>query len=149
MDFEQQTLMGTLRIAGYRLEERAAFSCLGVSQYLSADAIQATLAQLAHAAPGSLVLFGYLVRESLLDEENHRVRTFLNVITAVRGEPILTDFVPAELRRHFAALGFTDVTDLGADSGLAHYTAGRTDGLRHPQTHRLVRARVGEQRRLP
>jgi methyltransferase (TIGR00027 family) len=144
MDFERQKLLDALQLGGYRLEERAVFSCLGVSQYLSAEAIYATLTQLATAAPSSVVLVGYLVRAALLDADNHRVRTLLNVLTAGRGEPILTDFVPAELQRQLERLGFTEVTDLGVDSGLAQYTTGRTDGLHHPQTHRLVQAWVGQ-----
>jgi len=143
VDFEHQSLMAALQAGGYRVDERAAFSCLGVSQYLQAAALQSTVTQLATAAPGSFLILGYLVPEALLDAENRRVRTFLNGLTATRGEPIVTDFVPAVLSRLLESVGFTCVGDLGAEGELAHYLAGRTDGLRHPQTHRLVHAWVG------
>ena len=52
---------------------------------------------------------------------------------------------PDFLRQSALALDF--VKD--ADRGLAQYTTGRTDGLHHPQTHRLVQARVGEPGNLP
>lgn len=142
IDFERQALMDALQEGGYQHDERAVFSCLGVSQYLRAEAIQETLAQLASAAPGSRIIFGYLVPETLLDEDNCRVRALLNTLTAARGEPILTEFTPAGLRAQLEAMGFTEVTDLGEDNGLAHYTAERTDGLQHPHTHRVVHARV-------
>ena len=138
-----QSLGTELQASGYQLDHPAVFSCLGVTQYLSAVALQTTLAPLAHAAAGSHVIVGYLVAEKLLDADNRRVRTFLNVVTAACGEPILTDFTPAAFRTHLEAWGWTALTDLGAESGLAHYTAGRTDGLQHPQTHRLLHARVG------
>lgn len=143
MDFARETLMAALDAQGYRREEPAVFSCLGVSQYLPAVAMHATLAQTATAAPGRVLLFGYLVPDTLLDDDNRRVRQVLNVFTAARGEPMLTAYTPTEIGRQLHVLGFTHVTDLGADTGLAHYTAGRTDGLHHPQTHRLVHARIG------
>jgi methyltransferase (TIGR00027 family) len=143
MDFARETLMTVLHANGYRREQPAVFSCLGVSQYLPAAALHATLAQIAVAAPGSVLLFGYLVPETFLDDDNRRVRQLLNVFTAARGEPILTAYTPTEIGQQLQAFGWTEVSDLGVDTGLAHYTAGRTDGLQHPQTHRLVHAQLG------
>lgn len=143
MDLVQQPLLSTLGAHGYRTDKPAVFSCLGVSQYLPAPALASLLTQLATAAPESLLLLGYLVAETLLDRENRRVRTFLNHLTAARGEPIVTDFVPETLARQLTTAGFTQVQDLGTEHGLGHYTAGRTDGVSHPQTHRLIQGWVG------
>ena len=60
--------------------------------------MQMLLTQLATAAPGSVLLWGYLVPESLLDDDNRRVRVYLRAITVARGEPILTDWTPSEIR---------------------------------------------------
>lgn len=143
MDFAQQPLLPLLGAHGYRTDKPAVFSCLGVSQYLPATALAALLAQVATAAPGSILLLGYLVAETLLDRENRRVRTFLNHLTAARGEPIVTDFVPETLARQLTTAGFTHVQDLGTEHGLGHYTAGRPDGVWHPQTHRIMQGEVG------
>ena len=142
LDFAQDTVMGALRAGGYRADEPAVFSCLGVSQYLPVTIQHMLLTQLASAAPGSVLLWGYLVPESLLDDDNRRVRACLRAITAARGEPILTDWTPMEMRAQLQTSGWTEVTDLGAESALAAYTVGRTDGLQHPQTHRLIHAFV-------
>lgn len=142
LDFTQDTVMGTLRAGGYRIDEPVVFSCLGVSQYLPVATAQRLLTQLASAAPGSVLLWGYLVPESLLDDDNRRVRACLRAITAAREEPILTDWPPAEMRALLQACGWTAITDLGAESTLATYTVGRTDGLQHPQTHRLIHASI-------
>ena len=142
LDFAQDSVMEALQTGGYRVDEPAVFSCLGVSQYLPVATVQRLLTQLASAAPGSVLLWGYLVPESLLDDDNRRVRACLRAITAARGEPILTDRTPAEMRALLQVCGWTEITDLGAESVLAAYTVGRTDGLQHPQTHRLIHASV-------
>lgn len=142
LDFARETVMGALRTGGYRVEEPAVFSCLGVSQYLPVTIVQRLLTQLAGAAPGSVLLWGYLVPESLLDDDNRRVRACLRAVTAARGEPILTDWTPTEIRTQLHACGWTQIMDLGVENALATYTGGRTDGLQHPQTHRLIHASV-------
>jgi hypothetical protein len=86
---------------------------------------------------------GYLVPEPLRDAENRHVFAFLQAVTAARGGPVLRVFTPAQLTRQFHALGFTAIRDCGRQNVVARYTVGRSDGLRQPQTQRLVHARVG------
>lgn len=143
LDMERQSLMTVLEAGEYHREEPAVFSCLGVSQYVPVAAVQTLLEQVALAAPGSLVLCGYLVPETRLTPPHQLVLTFLRQLTAARAEPILTVFTPEDMAARLTALGFVDVHDYGADHGFGQYTAARTDGLRYPQTHRLVHARVG------
>ncbi|NOT57614.1 MAG: class I SAM-dependent methyltransferase, partial [Deltaproteobacteria bacterium] len=146
VDFERQSLMEALIIGGYRPEVPALFSLLGVTQYLTADAVWATLRHVATASTGSEVVCGYLVPPSSLDTDNQRVLTFLQAITATRGEPIRTFFTPDAVASGLSALGFSEIRDIGSDGVLAQYTHGRTDGLQTPQTHRLVHARAGTAR---
>jgi methyltransferase (TIGR00027 family) len=143
VDFEQESLMEALIMGGYRPEVPALFSLLGVTQYLTAEAVWTTLRHVATAAAGSELLCGYLVPPSHLDTDNQRVLTFLHAVTATRGEPIRTFFTPDELASGLHTLGFSQIRDVGSDGVLAQYTHGRTDGLETPQTHRLVHARVG------
>ena len=56
IDFEQQSLMEALMMGGYRPEVPALFSLLGVTQYLTAEAVWATLRHVATAAAGSELL---------------------------------------------------------------------------------------------
>jgi len=66
IDFERDDLMGALAAHGYRPEFRTFFVWEGVTQYLTADAVAATFAQLARAAAGSKLDFTY-VRQDFID----------------------------------------------------------------------------------
>lgn len=66
VDFEQDLLIPALEEHGYRPEQRTFFIWEGVTQYLSPEAVQATLAQLGGAAPGSRLIFTY-IRQDFID----------------------------------------------------------------------------------
>ncbi|BBY77952.1 S-adenosyl-L-methionine-dependent methyltransferase [Mycolicibacterium parafortuitum] len=65
-DFESDALLPTLEAHGYRAEHRTFFIWEGVTQYLSADAVRATLGRLSSAAPGSKLVFTY-IRQDFVD----------------------------------------------------------------------------------
>jgi methyltransferase (TIGR00027 family) len=69
IDFERQTLREVLDACGYRATEAAFFSCLGVTQYLTAAAVTAMLQSIGSLAPGSEVVFEYIVPEEQLQLE--------------------------------------------------------------------------------
>jgi len=144
IDFERQTLTEALRAGGYQAEEPVFFSWLGVTSYLTEDAIFKTLREVATAAPGSEIVFGYGVRETLLDEESQRMRTVLKERVAAGGEPNLSLFDPGSLAARVQALGFSQVSDFGPEAANARYFVGRADGLRVAPLTRLMKARVGE-----
>jgi methyltransferase (TIGR00027 family) len=143
INFERQTLAEALQANDYQAEEPAFFSWLGVTGYLTEDAIFKTLREVAAVAPGSEIVFGYGVREALLDEESQRMRAVLKERVAASGEPNLSLFDPADLIARVQALGFSQVVDFGPEAANARYFAGRTDGLRVAPLTRLMKARVG------
>ncbi len=145
LDFEQQTLREALQTGGYRSEAPAFFSWLGVTQYLTEEAVFETLRFVAAAAPGSEIVFEYSLRELLLDEENKRMLAVVKANSAARGEPWLSLFEPVSLTARVQELGFAQVEDFGPEEANARYFAGRTDGLglRVPFMTHLMKARVG------
>lgn len=144
LDFEQQRLREALRAGGYRPEVPTFFSWLGVTQYLTEEAIFATLQEVASSASGSELVFEYSLRESLLDEENRQMLAVFKAATAARGEPWLSLFEPASLAVRLKELGFAQVSDFGPEEANARYFAGRTDGLRiRVRTTHLMKAQVG------
>lgn len=66
VDFETDDLIAALESAGYRSTERTFFIWEGVTQYLTPEAVRATLAQLGDAAPGSKLAFTY-IRQDFID----------------------------------------------------------------------------------
>ena len=142
IDFEEASLLDTLQEMGFRREGPAFFSLLGVAQYLTNEAIERTLMQIASAASGSEIVMNYLVPAGLADDEGKQVLHLLESLTAARGEPVHTYFTPEVLAQRMKVLGFAQVWDLGADEVNARYLTGRTDGLRISSLVHLVKARV-------
>ncbi len=69
VDFERDDLIETLAAHGYRGDTRTFFIWEGVTQYLSEDAVRATLAALRPAPAGSRLAFTY-VRKDFIDGEH-------------------------------------------------------------------------------
>ncbi len=115
INFEQQTVTEALQAGGYRPEEPAFFSWLGVIGYLTEEATFKTLREVVAAAPGSEIVFGYGVQEALLDEESRQMRALVKAGVAAQGEPILTLFEPTSLAARMQELGFVQVWDFGPE----------------------------------
>lgn len=143
INFEQQTLKEGLQTGGYYAEAPVFFSWLGVTYYLTEEAVFETLRSVAAAAPGSEIVFEYGLPESLLDKESKRIWLMLQATVAAQGEPMLSLFEPTTLAARVKKLGFTQVWDFGPEEANARYFAGRTDGLHAPPYARLMKARVG------
>ena len=116
VDFETQTLAERLAAAGFQADQPAFFSWLGVSMYLTRDAVIATLGFVARGAPGSGITFDYLLPPSSLPLLRRIGFHLLQRRLAKAGEPWRTWFAPAELRRELEALGFTRFEDLDANA---------------------------------
>jgi methyltransferase (TIGR00027 family) len=143
IDFEKQTLREALRAGGYRTEEPAFFSWLGVTQYLTQDATWGTLQEIALLAPGSEIVFEYSVPEEQLDGTERQYLAWRKERNKKRGEPWIGFFDPIQLVMHMQGLGFMEVTELSPEEINSRYFTGRSDGLRTPQAHHLMKARVG------
>ena len=130
VDFERDSLPDALAEAGFDSSVPTVFAWLGVTPYLTADAIDATLAYVATVAgPHGGVAFDYGLDRSLLTLTQKAVFDRLAARVAAAGEPWITMFDPAALDRRLRAHGFTTIEDLGADAMNERYFAGRTDGL--------------------
>lgn len=66
VDFERDALLPALQAHGYQPDGRTFFIWEGVTQYLTPEAVRATLRQLGAAAPGSRLIFTY-IRQDFID----------------------------------------------------------------------------------
>ena len=66
VDFETEDLMSVLETHGYNASSRTFFIWEGVTQYLTPEAVHATLRQLSRAATGSRLIFTY-IRQDFID----------------------------------------------------------------------------------
>jgi len=69
IDFEKQSLDTELKKAGYNLTSKTLFIWEGVTQYISKEANDSTLKHVAQAAPGSKIVFTYVLK-SFIDGKN-------------------------------------------------------------------------------
>ncbi len=143
VDFEKDSLLDGLRVSGYRADAPGFFSWLGVTAYLTHDAIFGVLRTLAAFAAGTEIIFQYMVPEELLDEDTRRLLAVVVAAERDRGEPVKSAFEPGKLAESVRELGFVEVTDFGPDEAQARYFSGRTDGLRPYTLNHYMRARVG------
>lgn len=130
VDFEHDALADALRAAGCRLDLPVFFSWLGVTLYLTEQAIFDTLRVVASLPPGSGIVFDYGMQPALLDTLERAGVEYFARRYAEQGEPWLSFFDPAELGARLRALGYSTVQDFGRDALEARYFAGRGDKLR-------------------
>jgi methyltransferase (TIGR00027 family) len=142
IDFEQQNLATELRKAGFDASEPAFFSCLGVIQYLTLPAIDATLRVVAALPSPSTIVLGFIIPDiDLQPEEAAAVRQVADD-AARAGEPWLTRISPRDLAFRLTELGFRKVTHLSPEEANALYFVRRRDGLRAPHAAQLMYART-------
>jgi methyltransferase (TIGR00027 family) len=140
VDFERQTLAQGLAAAGFDAAAPAFFAWLGVTVYLTREAVTDTLRFIA-AAPGGEVVFDYGEPLSAFAEGAARARQVARADRAAAlGEPWITRFAPAELASALRALGFDELEDLGpAQISRRFYGVERRDG---PGGHLMRAARL-------
>lgn len=138
VDFERDTLASGLARAGFDSARPTFFAWLGVTPYLTHDAIMGTLSFIASLKPGSGVVFDYAEKPSV---ESAGFRAMAARVAAI-GEPFRSLLDPAELAKSLNHLGFTRIEDFGGERLNARYFSGRADGARLAGRGHLMRAFV-------
>jgi methyltransferase (TIGR00027 family) len=141
-DFEKQTLAEGLLSVGYDPGKRTFFSWLGVTEYLTIEAVMATLRFISLAPKGSGVVFDYMLSPSLLTATQRSRFDALAQRVASAGEPWQTFFDPELLKKDLRAMGFGYVEDNGPEEINTRYFKARKDGLRVGSLSHVMGARV-------
>jgi len=122
IDFNRQALADVLNTAGFQPTARSFVIWEGVTNYLTADAVDTTLRFLARATPPrSRILFTYIHR-GILDGSARFEGAQESIVTVGRaGEPFTFGFDPAELPAYVAQRGLALIEDVGAPDYRARY----------------------------
>src|ERR1700761_2974822 len=129
-DFETDgSWWAKLGAAGFDAIRPAVVASLGVSMYLTREANQATLRQLAGIAPGSTVVMTFQPPLELLDPGERQGRLFAMNGARASGTPFLSFFSPAEVLELARVAGFAAVRHVPAAELNERYFSGRPDGL--------------------
>jgi methyltransferase (TIGR00027 family) len=113
VDLEREPLMEALTANGFDPERRSFFIWLGVTYYLTRDAILATLGMIGGLPGGGEVAFDYGEppdRMAWLLRRGHR-RLAKRVADA--GEPFVSSFEAADVQAVLRTRGFTEIDDRG------------------------------------
>jgi methyltransferase (TIGR00027 family) len=137
IDFERETLPAALDRSGFDAGAPAFFSWLGVTVYLTREAVLDTLRFVATLALGSEIAFTYVARPS-----SGQTRSALGARARALGEPWQTFFEPSALERDLRGLGFREVEDVAPSEANLRYLDDRADQLRVGTFGHLMRARV-------
>ncbi|MBP6337799.1 MAG: SAM-dependent methyltransferase [Vitreoscilla sp.] len=140
VDFEHNDLAHALREAGFRADQPACIGWMGVTMYLSPEAVLATLGALVGLAAGSCLCFDYRVPATMLNPVEQVISDVVAQQAAAIGEPWLSSFEPVQLQAQMLALGFSTAESAAPDELNARYFARRKDGLRTGGSVRLMRA---------
>ena len=141
VDLESEPLSSALEAGGVCLQEPVFFSWLGVTQYLTEEAVLSTLSCIAEGtAEGSSIVFDFNLQERLLDDTDREVGAWYAKGAAAMGEPWRSLFDPHELEIRLRGLGFPGVAHLSKADATKRYLEGREDGLTVPGYAQLVMA---------
>jgi methyltransferase (TIGR00027 family) len=127
VDFEHRGLGPALQEAGFTFAEPAVFSWLGVTMYLTPDAIDQTLSATARGAAGTRVVLTYNQPDRVLDNHAVRVTSAMRSIAGRFGEPFVTFFTRDEIDALLREHGFDEIEHIGRDNARTRYFGGRQD----------------------
>jgi methyltransferase (TIGR00027 family) len=121
-DFESGSMTAALKAAGLDPDRGAFVLWLGVTPYLTEEAVFATLGELARWPGGTEVVFDYTNPPEAVDEPNARnVHREMAERVAASGEPFRCYLDSAALHARARGLGFSDIEDLDRAALVARY----------------------------
>jgi methyltransferase (TIGR00027 family) len=142
VDLETEPLADRLAAEGFDRQRPALVSWLGVSMYLTAEAVAATLAAVGGLAAGTELVMEYALPPELRDETGAAYAGFALAVAAERGEPWRSFFTPEQLAGLLEAGGLTVAEQTRLRDAVPAALWDRSDALRPPDLCRLVRAVV-------
>ncbi|MBE1494682.1 methyltransferase (TIGR00027 family) [Amycolatopsis lexingtonensis] len=141
VDFEADPLRERLVQSGLDLFRPVFVSWLGVTMYLTREAIAATLTDLGRFAPGSEIVADHLLPAELRDAAGNGYAEAVGPVAAAGGEPWHTVLSPAAFADLLRAAGFEVLEQAGQRQSIAARLWERTDALRPVALSTLTHAR--------
>jgi methyltransferase (TIGR00027 family) len=121
-DFESGSMTAALKAAGLDPDRGAFVLWLGVTPYLTEEAVFATLGEFARWPGGTEVVFDYTNPPEAVDEPNARnFHREMAERVAASGEPFRCYLDSAALHARARGLGFSDIEDLDRAALVARY----------------------------
>lgn len=141
VDFEKDSLGDCLDRAGFDRNAPAFISWLGVTIYLTREAVVETLRFVGRSCSrGSQIVFDFALPDELLGEAERSRRTSRARLVSMVGEPWISYFDPGALAADLLGMGFSQASSFGASDANERYFTGRSDGFRVVGSGRIMKA---------
>jgi methyltransferase (TIGR00027 family) len=141
-DLATSPLDGLLAASGFDPSQPAVLSCLGVTMYLTRDAIGRALGAIGRFAPGTELIANYMLPASLRDAAGNSYAEQVGAAAAERGEPWLTFLSPGEIAALLARHGIEPAEHVHQRDAVDAALWQRSDSLRPIELSVLTRATV-------
>lgn len=142
IDFTATTLGDGLSRAGFSRADPTFFSMLGVTQYLTSDALELTFRFVLAMPRSSEIVFTIVVPDEMLRPEDAAFVLRLTTRFTAMGEPWLTRPLPDQLAQTLGRMGFSRVLWLTPTDANLLYFSNRSDSLRASEMELMMRAIV-------
>lgn len=141
INFEAKPSLWTeLGKAGFEKMKPAIVSSLGVSMYLSKEAIRETLCEMARMINGSIFIMTFMLPLEKVDAEDRFGYERSMKGAAASGTPFISFFTPDEMKELALECGFKFVDHIS--TSILSFFEGRADGLRPSTGEELLIART-------
>jgi methyltransferase (TIGR00027 family) len=142
VDFEGESMAGPLAQNGFDPSRPSFVSWLGVTMYLTHEAIAQVLALVGGFAPGTEVVVDHVLPEDLRDEAGQAYADALMPAAAERGEPWLTFLSSQDMSSLLGEHGFDVVEHVHQRDAIDAALWKRSDALQPSDLSLLTHARV-------
>jgi methyltransferase (TIGR00027 family) len=138
IDFERTKISDALRAAGFDPAVPAVFAWLGVTYYLTREALRSTLSDVASlAAPGSAIVCDYRLPDRFIHPPDLALARKADRMFEKWGEPHISKLEPEDWRSLAGPTGWTIEADLDHEDLDAHYGLVR-NGFRPVRNYRML-----------
>jgi methyltransferase (TIGR00027 family) len=145
IDFERQKLEDVMEEVNFRTGIQTFFIWEGVTQYITADAVDDTLRYVARVGgAGSEIVFTYILRRIITGEDRSQAEERIVSFAARVGSPWKFGFDPDEVDKYLAARGLSLIEEPGAQEWRTRYLEPIGRDLDIFKGERVVRAGVRE-----
>ena len=115
IDFQKQSLDVELKKAGYNLTSKTLFIWEAVTQYIPKEAIDNTLKYIGQAAPGSKLVFSYVIK-SFIDGKysNDGIKRLAKQFLKKNNPIFISGFDPADMKDYLSKYSLILIEDIGS-----------------------------------
>jgi methyltransferase (TIGR00027 family) len=116
IDFEKQSLDTELEKAGYDLTSKTLFISEGVTQYISKEANDSTLQYVAQAAPGSKIVFTYILKSFIEGKNIHDGIKVMYKYMREKNNPLwIFGLDPTDMGDYLSKYSLSLIEDIGSE----------------------------------